>query len=588
MGQINVLDDLTANRIAAGEVVERPASIVKELLENAIDAGGKRITVELADGGKRMIRVTDDGSGMDADDAVLSIQRFATSKIHQADDLAEIMTLGFRGEALPSIAAVSRFRIVTREHDADEGVELLVEGGEVKDIHTVGCPAGTMVEVTDLFYNTPARLKFLKVTNTERGHCVDWAQRLALCYPDIAFRVIHDDATIFVSPATGDLLPVLTLMYGASSARDFVPLSYIAPDMQITGYVSTPRLTRANRTHQHFFINGRFVRSRMMSHALGRAFGAILPSGRHPICSLSSTASPRFIDPNAHPTKIDVRFSRPWEVYDLVEQAASKALQEADMIGEASFTRHPSPEPESVTGGLFPRRVNPFHDRVDEHDEGIEVHGTEPTSTVFTPAMPATSAPAQIDLSDVRVLGQLRNTYIVAETTDAMVLINQHRASEQVLIERMRAGETGRHSRTQRLTVPVSVELSPAESGAVQDHLNILLEMGYELEPFGKSAWLIRAIPTFLEGRNYEEVLRGLAEDMSSKDVPPDIDARRELARATASCHAAIKAGDHLQPREAEQLVQDLAKTTSPGICPHGDPIIIGLPIRELDRRFER
>jgi DNA mismatch repair protein MutL len=622
MSRINVLDDNTANRIAAGEVVERPASVVKELVENAIDAGAKRITVELGEGGKQLIRVTDDGCGMDADDAVLCLQRFATSKIAAAADLAEIATLGFRGEALPSIAAVSRLRMTTREPEADEGTEVIVNGGVMADLHAVGCPPGTMIEVRDLFFNTPARLKFLKVTNTERSHCLEWVQRLALAHPDIAFRVIHDASTCFVSPATGDMLPILATMYGSSASRDFIPVSYESPDIRIAGHLSNPRLTRANRTHQHFFINGRLIRSRMMSHGLTLAYGGLLPTGRQPICAITFDMMPRLVDPNAHPTKIEVRFSRPWEVHHLLEQAVVEALRSANLIGEATFqrpapttdedwdlrvgqersapagtpaaerpqrqTRAPAPWPK--VGEEGPRlgwRPSPFADVIDEHEEGLEVHARPIADPPQAPRLPVREAPRH-RLEEARVLGQLRDTYILAEAPDALLLINQHRASEVALAQRLRGQSAGRLGRSQRLTVPVSVELPTRESSVVGSSLDVFLTLGFEIEPFGGTAWLIRAIPTFLEGRNYEEVFRGLAEQLADEDLPPSLDQRMDLAVATAACRAAVKAGERLNQREMEDLVKALAAAGSPGLCPHGDPLIIALRHEELDRRFER
>jgi DNA mismatch repair protein MutL len=590
MGRINVLEEAVANRIAAGEVVERPASVVKELVENALDAGARRIGVDLVEGGRKLIRVADDGCGMDADDAVLALQRFATSKIADAEDLLHILTMGFRGEALPSIAAVSRLRLRTRPHDADEGTEVEVAGGEMTDVRPYGGPPGTTVEVADLFYNTPARLKFLRAANAERGHCVDWVQRLALAYPETAFRVTHDGGTVFVAPATGDMLPVLALMYGNVSTRDFVPVHYESPDIRLDGYISSPRLTRSTRVHQHFFVNRRFVRSRAMSHAVTTAYGGLLPTGRAPICAVRIDIAPGFVDPNVHPTKIDVRFSRPWEIHHLIEQAVVEALRAAKLIGEASAPRAPLGELRLGEGPSW-SRPSPFADQIDEHDEGIEVHADAlealGAAAGASPGLPL-APQAEPGLGQARVLGQMRNTYIVAETSEGLVLINQHRASERVLANRMTEGTEGRVARSQRLTVPVSVELAPAEAGAVESALDLFVELGFEVEPFGRSAWLIRGIPAFLEGRNYEEAFRGLAEELAGEDVPPGLDQRRGLAVAVAACRAAVKAGEKLQPGEMEALVRALAETNTPGLCPHGQPVILALPFGDLDRRFER
>ncbi|MGQ9732508.1 MAG: DNA mismatch repair endonuclease MutL [Candidatus Zipacnadales bacterium] len=588
MGNIRILDDGTANRIAAGEVVERPASVVKELVENAIDAGATRITVELGEGGKRLIRVTDDGCGMDADDAVLCLHRFATSKIAVTEDLAEIATLGFRGEALPSIAAVSRLRLTTRQPQAEEGTEVTVHGGVIVDIRAVGCPPGTMVEVRDLFFNTPARLKFLKVTNTERTHCIEWVQRLAMAHPNISFRVIHDGSTSFVSSARGEILSVLTSMYGNASVREFIPVSYDSPDISLRGYISTPRLTRANRTHQHFFVNGRLVRSRMMSHALTTAYGALLPTGRQPICAITIEMLPRLVDPNAHPTKIEVRFSRPWELHHLIEQTVVNALREAKLMGEAQLTDRSAGALTISSADSFRRlRPNPFADQIDERDEGLDVHG-EPLISVHTQVTLPVPAASLYRLEEARILGQLWNTYILAEAPEALLLISQHRASEVMVAARLREQDRRRTGRSQRLVVPLSMELSPRESTTIEVNLELLLRLGYEIEPFGKNSWLIRGIPTFLEGGNYEEVLRGLIEQMADEDLPADLDHRFEAAIAVASCRAAVKAGERLQQQEMEALLRALIEVGSPGFCPHGDPVIIAFPFGELNRRFER
>jgi DNA mismatch repair protein MutL len=353
----------------------------------------------------------------------------------------------------------------------------------------------------------------------------------------------------------------------------------------------------------------------MMSHGLTRAYGGLLPTGRQPICAIAMEIVPRLVDPNAHPTKIEVRFSRPWEVHHLLEQAVVEALQAANLIGEASFQRTAAAEDEEwdlrvgqertapagvrrepraplpKVGAEGPRtnwRPSPFAEVIDEHEEGLEVHGGEPVSAAAEmPRLPVQEAPRQ-RLDEARVLGQLRNTYILAEAPGALLLINQHRASEVALAQRLGGRDAGRLGRSQRLTVPVSVELPPKESSVVEGNADVFLNLGFELEPFGKTAWLIRSIPVFLEGRNYEEVFRGLAEQLADDDLPPDLDRRLELAVATAACQAAVKAGERLSQREMEDLLTALVAAGSPGLCPHGDPVIIALRHEELDRRFER
>ena len=302
MPHIRILDEMMANRIAAGEVVERPASVVKELVENSLDAGASRIEVVLEEGGAKLIRVTDDGCGMDAEDAVLALQRFATSKVAVPEDLGQIATMGFRGEAMPSIASVSQMRITTRRHDADEGTMITIEGGEFTDARTVGCPPGTTVEVGQLFYNTPARRKYLRTTATERGHCTDWIAWLALARPDVAMKVSHDGAVLLASPGRGDLRAVISEIYGSNVARQMLPVDMDTGVLRIHGLVSRPELSRTTRRTQVFIVNGRYVRSSSLGHAVGEAYGILLPGGRQPLCVLHLEVPSELVDPNVHPT----------------------------------------------------------------------------------------------------------------------------------------------------------------------------------------------------------------------------------------------------------------------------------------------
>ncbi|MCK4324019.1 MAG: DNA mismatch repair endonuclease MutL, partial [Armatimonadetes bacterium] len=354
MTQVRILPENLANRIAAGEVVERPASVVKELLENSIDAGAERIEVILRDGGKKLIEVRDDGAGMSQEDVVLAVQRFATSKIAQDSDLDAIATLGFRGEALPSIGAVCQMKITTRRHDEAEGTALLVEGGEVSDLRAVGCPPGTTVQVANLFYNTPARRKFLATTATERGHCMDWVSRLALAHPEIAFQVTHNDAILLSTPGSGDLESVLAAVYGSNTTRQLVPVNLESDGLHIHGYISTPQVTRATRRHQLFFVNHRFVRSRMLSHALTEAYGMLLPQQKQPVAVIMIEMDPGRVDPNVHPTKIEVRFSNPGEMHNLLQQAVENTLAEAGLRSLPSTNPQPREGPGLPAGRLAP------------------------------------------------------------------------------------------------------------------------------------------------------------------------------------------------------------------------------------------
>ena len=594
MDRIHILPDKLANRIAAGEVVERPASVVKELVENSIDADASRIEVTLREGGKKFIEVSDDGVGMSEEDLVLAVQRFATSKISSEDDLEAIVSLGFRGEALPSIAAVSQLKITTRPSEATEGVALLIAGGEVSDLRAVGCPAGTTVQVANLFYNTPARRKFLATSATERGHCLDWIYRLALAYPEIAFQVTHNEAVLFTSPGAGDMGSVLSSVYGSNTARHFLPVSLEAEGLRIHGFVSGPQVTRATRRHQFFFVNRRFVRSRMLSHALNEGYGMLLPTGKQPLSVICLEIDPRQVDPNVHPTKIEVRFKASGEIHSLLQQAVAAALATG---GYRSLTEQPTPERES-RGPLLPAgrlqpaepadrghihrlRINPFFDEVDERDAGIEVHA-EPTGL----APPLQKDEGEPLSTDTVVLGQLSGKYILVQQGEDLLLIDQHRAAERVIFERLQA-QRQRLAR-QLLVVPLTLELTAGQAAALQQHQELLEEAGFELEPFGGNSYVVRSVPAQLGQRDPQVVLDGLISDLAQWGATDSLDSQREQLLASLACHSAVKAGEHLSQQEMRQLVADLMQTEAPAICPHGDPVIISISGADLDRKFER
>lgn len=594
MPNIHVLPENLANRIAAGEVVERPASVVKELVENAIDAGATRVEVELREGGRRLIRVADNGCGMAPADLAMAVQRFATSKIADADDLDRILTMGFRGEALPSIGAVAQLRITSRPPEASEGATLLVEGGVVRGPEPVGAPPGTLVEVAQLFYNTPARLKFLATTATERGHCVAWVQYLALSRPDIAFKLVHDGQVLFASPGGGDLAAVIATVYGSSAARDFLPVSAETEAASLYGLISGPKLTRATRQYQHFFVNRRFVRSRQLSHALSEAYGLLLPPGKSPLCAVHLSLAPEQVDPNVHPTKIEVRFRHPGTVHTVFRQACEEALAAAGFRSLTHQARGAAPLSPQVAGvfagpGVDQQRqaerlrVNPFADSLDERDDGLDVFAPRPEEPARAQAL---FAAAESAAETPQVLGQLANRYLVARSGNDLLLVDQHRAAERVLLQALEARD-GPLAR-QLLAVPLSLELTPAEAAAVDDHREALAGLGFELEAFGPSAGLLRSVPAALVGEDYQTAIRALISELAAWNAPSSDERRRQELRAMVACHGATKKNRALTPDEMQQLVRDLMATDAPAVCPHGDPIIVSFPLALLDRRFRR
>lgn len=598
MSRIQILDENVANRIAAGEVVERPASIVKELVENSLDAGAKRVEVQLAAGGKDLIRVIDDGSGMSAEDLRLAVQRFATSKIQAAEDLDTILTMGFRGEALPSIGAVAQLQITTRQADDAEANSIMLRGGSIIEEGIVAAPGGTSVEVTKLFYNTPARAKFLATTATERGHCIEWTQRLALARPDVAFKVIHDGKVLFSTAGRGELREVIAAIYGSNDARLFLPVEARDGDLVIQGYVSSPRLTRATRRTQLFFVNERFIRSSSLSHAVMAAFGMLLPSGRQPLCVLHILMRPEIVDPNVHPTKIEVRFSSPGQVHMAVQMAIEKALADAGLRSLESSSRMsmqrrdgdfarprpaagrwegPAPDATQKAKRL---RVNPFAESVDEHEDGLGVFAGQPGTTSTQPRLDVNAA------EDAEALGQLANTYIIAKSGRDLLLVNQHRASERVLLQQLSNNESV--ITRQLLAVPLNLELTPSEAAAVENDTDELFRLGFEFEKFGPSAYILRSIPTALVGDKYEQAVLEMIRELAEWESAPSRTRARAKLAATIACHAAIKANTPLLAGEMQQLIDDLLATDTPAVCPHGDPIIVSINADWLDRKFGR
>jgi DNA mismatch repair protein MutL len=634
--RIRILEEDVANKIAAGEVVERPASVVKELVENAVDAGATRIAVEVEEGGKRLIRVTDNGCGMTAQEAVLALQRHATSKITQAEDLAAVRTLGFRGEALPSVASVSRLKILTRARGELEGVRLEAEGGEIRALEPAGAAEGTAITIWDLFFNTPARLKFLKTTRTELGQVCDTLTRLALSHPEISVRLTADGEELIHAPGSADALNTVTALYGKELARDLIPVSCGRPGIAVEGYVSRPTLTRPTRSGQHLFVNGRWIRNRTLTHALDEAYRATMHAGRFPFAVLHVEIDPALVDVNVHPSKAEVRFLRDWEVHRAVFEAVRQALGETGPVVPAE----PLARQEMLRGEDLSHA--PWIPPVGGADRGDPFAGPDPGArpasgaslgsaavSAFAPPAPwnAPGAPSpgsppapkeeggeeagQLSIPDLpaparglRLVAQLWNSYIVAEGATGLLVIDQHLAHERVLFDRLQAlPQEG--AAAQRLAIPVTLQLTHREAVFVQELLPELARVGFALEPFGRDAFVIRAVPVFVQPGAELTTLRHLLDDLGegqrSGGYPSEHGAagseeRGRPARlpvpdrvaATTACKAAVKKGSRLAAEEMKQLLEDLARTANPHTCPHGCPIAVEISYQELLKRFKR
>jgi DNA mismatch repair protein MutL len=541
---IRILPPEVAERIAAGEVVERPASVVKELVENSLDAGAAAVSVEIRDGGLSLVRVSDDGGGMSRADAPRAMERFATSKIRTLEDLESITTLGFRGEALSSIAAVARVEILTRTRDELEGTRVRAGEGPVQ-VEPAASPVGTSVTVRDLFYNTPARRKFLKSPTREGEIVRQTVVRYSLGCPSVAFRLVINGRETYVAPPATPLERIGTGL-GRDVAAEMVEIGWEAADLRIWGTVSQPTIGRRDRRGQFFFINGRPVRSGLLAVMLERPYAGRLPPERRPLGVIHIRLDPHLVDVNVHPCKAEVRLSQERSVYGAVTRAVEEALA-------------PYPRREEA----FPALEWPF--------AGVPVE----------PGM-VREGRAAYAAGGLEPLGQLQNTYIVARSREGLVVVDQHAAHEQVLFERLLGGE-GRRP----LNPPVRTELTAREAELLEPYLGVLADLGIEVESFGGHAFLVRSVPVPLEGQEPRALLDALLEELPGcRRLTPE--AARERLATKAACTAAVKAGDVLTAEQMQALLDGLAAAWSPATCPHGRPAFVLLTVEELERRFMR
>lgn len=611
---IHVLPDEIANKIAAGEVIERPASVVKELLENALDAEATEIRVELTSGGKRLIRVTDNGVGMSPEDARLCIQRHATSKITTVDDLFTIKTLGFRGEALPSIASVSRFEMLTCARGASEGTRVVVEGGTLKEVSVAGCPEGTRVSVTNLFYNVPARLKFLKTEATELGHVVDHVQWAALAFPNVRFVLVHNGRTLIDSPPCENRAERIRLLYGKEFAEHLIGFSRQLETVELEGYVGDPHLTKPNRAMQFFFLNRRPIRDRILNAALTEATRSLVPSDRHAVAFLFLTMPPDHVDLNVHPTKAEVRFRDERAVFRYVLNALSQGIAQSHYIPEIGVEtvspkstppQEASPsEPYSAPDSrlVLPTREIPYDPPTSSssfrRSEGFfspppdwqRIFSRRLSDFRSEPSPSGDAVPVELlDFENLEHVGALMNTYILVADAENLFIVDQHVASERVHFERLVTQLRSEGISSQGLLTPLSVALSPSQKVVLASQGETLRRFGFDVEEFGGNTALVRAIPATLDPGRAERVVRDLL-DRLERDVNAEQswEALEERIAATIACHAAVRAGDRLTPEAQRTLLQDLSRARLPFNCPHGRPIIVRLRRSEIETRFQR
>lgn len=591
MSFVHVLDDNTINKIAAGEVVERPASVIKELVENAIDAKADRIEVEIMAGGTSFMRVSDNGIGMSREDAEKAILRHATSKIVQVDDLQAIATLGFRGEALPSIASVSRFNLQTRQAGAELGTEIKITGGKTTEIGAAGCNLGTTIRVEDLFFNTPARKKFLKTNNTESGRINEFIIKLAISHPEIAFKLINNNKSSLATPGRGDLKETLQSLYGASVGQSLLPLEFEDEDIKLWGFVSKPSAIRSSRSWQTFIVNGRIIASRAIAKAIDNAYHALIPKSGYPLIALNIEVPQHTIDVNVHPQKTEMKFEDESRIFKAVYKAVLDAVRPKGQVGQlGQLAAQADHVQQHVEKGLqelnFGQSVMNFPLR-EEKPAMTWQEGT----TALAQDKSVKSVQSVVDEEEklptagMIPIGQVDDTYIIAQDGDSLYIVDQHAAHERVLFDRFSA--QAEHIPSQQLLVHLILDFSTHESQIIEENLELLAGLGFGLEPSGPNQFRLMEVPVDVPSSQAEEFIREVLASMEELHRPTAAELRQAVL-ATTACKAAIKAGFKLNYRQMEILLQELNDTAMPYTCPHGRPTIIKFSSDELAKMFKR
>ncbi len=588
--RVRLLDPHTVNQIAAGEVVERPAAALKELVENALDAGARRIEIAMVDAGRTLLRVSDDGEGMDEGDALAALERHATSKLASAEELSGVLTLGFRGEALPSIASVSRLTLSTGREDGGRTV-LRVDGGIVAPPEREAGPRGTTVTVEDLFHNTPARLKFLKSDTTEVGQAVDVVMRLAVAYPRVAFLLTHNGQEALRTEGTGETREAVAAVWGREMARALVPVESELGGMRLSGFVSPPHVTKPTRAFQYVFVNGRSVRTRTLTAALDQAFRDLTPDRRFPLVALHIGIAPSEVDVNVSPTKSEVKFRREGLAFEAIRAGTKAALGLHGMMpsaGAVAAVNQAMAEARAPAPALSWLPAEPGNALLDPRQEHVAppVPGVSGNFQSFAP--PSRALPFADLLDGLRIVGQAMNAFIVAETAHGLVVVDQHVAHERILYESLCGIRGAGAIERQALLVPVPLHLDRRSALLLSERRGEIEALGFDVEPFGEGTWIVRGAPAALKGKDPARVLRDLVEELVDAAVTRRLVPTRELIWITTSCKMAVKAGDPLSHAEMERLVVELAATENPYLCPHGRPITVTLTTDDLLKLFKR
>lgn len=596
MTAIQILDSATIDKIAAGEVVERPSSVVKELVENALDAGADAVTVEIKEGGITFIRVTDNGSGIDSSQIRNAFMRHATSKIRSAEDLSHVVSLGFRGEALSSICAVAQVELITKTKDSLTGIRYVCEGAVEKECSEIGAPTGTTVLVKNLFFNTPVRRKFLKQPMTEGGYIIDLMEHMALSRPDTAFKLMVNGQVKFHTSGNGSLKEVIYRIYGKETASQLLLFEKETKGIKVEGYLGKPILNRSNRNFENYYINGRYIKSSLIAKALEDGYSNYLMQHKFPFTVLHFTINTEMVDVNVHPTKMDVRFTGGSYLYDFVASSVAAALQQREMIPEALLSEEKEEEAQKVVKVPEPfeqQRSRQFQVMEEQRYEAVR----SPRQDIFIQKA-AEESPRQLDLFEekmltkknrpqYRILGQIFDTYWLIAFTDKLFIVDQHAAHEKVKYERLMKHYHEKDIVTQTLNPPIVVTLSAREEAAYLSCKEVFAGLGFEIEDFGGRAYSLRGVPVDLYGQEEKALFLSVLDEMSEGPLNKDLTVVEEKL-ATMACKSAVKGNHSFSFAEMEALIDELLTLDNPYNCPHGRPTIISMSKYEIEKKFKR
>lgn len=641
MGLIKLLPENLINQIAAGEVVERPASVVKELVENSLDAGAKRLIIEVEGGGDDYLRITDDGHGMDREDALMAFERYATSKIASPEDLDNISSMGFRGEALATIASVSFMSLQTKKKGELEGTLIQNEGGKIVKNKQLGCPEGTQIEIKKLFYNTPARKKYLKNDATEYGHILDTVTGIALAFPEIAFKLVHDKKIVFDLPATEDHLSRIRGLLGRNVSQELIPVFYGHSKIHLSGYIGKPLIARSNRKNQYLFVNGRQVNSHVLSYAVKQSYHSLLPKEKHPTFVLFLALSPELVDVNVHPRKLEVRFADEKEIFSVFLRACKASLEKHVLAPKIDTRQNFLSERDHQTLKVEdkPAQIPAYQndmvtanvaDQTDEKQgaENETMHQENDVSlnnlpnaeideeknagdyTSFSPLIVESADKEQsetIDLeqigekhsveqasmerrddNELKPLAQLNNSYILCSQGETLTIMDQHAAHERIRYEEILNDFENKKPASQPLLSPEQFDLSHQEADLLNANKDLLNKMGFEIEPFGGNTYSVFAVPAYLVNEDIRGTVMGIIDDITNNADKGDLQSRKERALTYAACRSAVKFGDKLDMEEMERLCKRIFEMKLPYTCPHGRPTMVKITKDELEKMFGR